>query len=227
MTAATITLNVGAGGEKPLVDTLTTVDGAAAPTGASVQMVKVGHGAPGDFKTASASSPLPVTGTVQMATLTKATQGATGVTTQDLKDAGRTRVSIVFQGVAPAVADTLLSLVKISNGAAAAAAVSVPVSAGKTLRIIAATLSIKSAAAAVAFATMTFRQNPAGATVIGSVSEFRIDVGNTAATIGASDKVEIVLPDGMEFSGTQTLGISLAAQAISNIISISLNGFEY
>lgn len=64
MTAATITLNVGTGGDKPLVDTLTTVDGATAPTGASAQMVKIGHGAASDFKTASAANPLPIGGTV-------------------------------------------------------------------------------------------------------------------------------------------------------------------
>ena len=62
MTAATITLNPGTGGGQPLVDTLATVDGGAAPAGSSVQMVKVGHGAASDFKTASAASPLPVYG---------------------------------------------------------------------------------------------------------------------------------------------------------------------
>lgn len=166
-------------------------------------------------------------GTIQQAALTKGTQGTTGVTTQDLKDAGRARVSVTFQASAPAVADTLLSLVKVTNGAAAAGATSIGVAAGKILRITSITLSIKANAAAAAFATLTFRQNPAGATVIGSVSECRMDVGNTAAVAGAADKVEVIFPDGMEFSGAQTFGCSLAAQAITNIISISINGFEY
>lgn len=164
---------------------------------------------------------------VALAAITKGTQGTTGATTQDLKDAGRARVSVTFQAVAPATADTLLSLVKVTNGVAAAGATSIGVTAGKTLRISSITLSIKANAAAAAFATLTFRQNPTGATVIGSVSECRVDVGNTAAVIGAADKVEVVFPDGMEFSGTQTFGCSLAAQAITNIISISINGFEY
>jgi hypothetical protein len=60
MAAATITLNPGAGGANPLVDTLATVDSGAAPASASVQMVKVGHGAAGDFKTASVTNPLPI-----------------------------------------------------------------------------------------------------------------------------------------------------------------------
>ena len=157
----------------------------------------------------------------------KGVQATTALATQDLKDSGRARVSITFMAVAPAVADTLLTLVKATNGVAAAGATSIGVAAGKTLRITSITFSIKANAAAAAFATLTFRQNPVGATAIGSVAEYRVDVGNTAATIGAADKVVVEFPDGMEFSGAQTLGISLAAQAITNIISISLNGFEY
>lgn len=159
--------------------------------------------------------------------ITKNTQGATGFTTQDLKDAGRSRVAVTFMAVAPAVADTLLNLIKVTNGVAAAGATSIGVTAGKTLRINSITFSIRANAAAAAFGTLTLRQNPAGATVLASVAEARLDVGNTAATIGASDKVEVIFPDGMEFSGTQTFGLSLAAQAITNIISISINGFEY
>jgi hypothetical protein len=59
MTAATTTLNPGVGGDKPLVDTLSTVDGGAAPASAIAQMVKVGFGTASDFKTASDSTPLP------------------------------------------------------------------------------------------------------------------------------------------------------------------------
>lgn len=157
----------------------------------------------------------------------KGAQGAFAVSSQDLKDAGRTRVSIVFQAVAPATADTLLSLVKVANGVAAAGVTSIGVTAGKVLRITAVSFSIKANAAAAAFATMTLRGNPTGATVIGSPSEMRLDLGNTAAVVGASDKVEAIIPDGMEWSGAQTLGISLAAQAVTNIMSISLHGFEY
>ena len=166
-------------------------------------------------------------GTVNPPAITKGTQGTIGTTTQDLKDSGRARVSITFLAVAPAVADTLLSLVKVTNGVAAAGAVSIGVASGKILRINTITFSIKANAAAAAFGTLSLRQNPAGATVIGSTVECRVDVWNTGATIGASDKVEIVFPDGIEFSGAQTLGVSLSAQAITNIISISINGFEY
>lgn len=60
MTASTVVLNVGTGGSQPLVDTLSTVDGATAPTDAVAQAVKIGYGATGDFKTVTLAQPLPV-----------------------------------------------------------------------------------------------------------------------------------------------------------------------
>ena len=171
----------------------------------------------------SDQSAIPVTGP----TLTKGTQGAQGFSVQSLTDAGRVRVSIIFQAVAPATADTLLSLVKVSDGVAAGASTSIAVTAGKRLRLTAIVLSVRAGAAAAAFATLTLRQNPVGATVLASQSEIRVDVGNTAAAIGASVQIVVPLPDGYEYSGTQTLGVSLAAQAITNIVSIALVGFEY
>jgi len=101
------------------------------------------------------------------------------------------------------------------------------VTGGKTLRIDEITFSLRAGAATAAFGTISLRQNPSGATVIGSQSELRVDVGNTEAVIGAARSVTVPIQNGLEFSGTQTLGISLAAQAITNIISITLSGFEY
>jgi len=87
MTTATITLNPGTGGDKPLVDTLTTVDGVAAPAGASVQFVKVGHGAASDFKTASAANPMPVAGAFFQATQPiSGTVAVSNMVTQGLTD---------------------------------------------------------------------------------------------------------------------------------------------
>jgi hypothetical protein len=171
---------------------------------------------------ASDQAALPVTAP----TITKGTQGANGFTTQDLKDAGRARVSIVFQGTG-AVADALLSLVKSTNGVAATGATTIPVAANKRLRITSMTFSVKANAAAAAFATFTLRINPAGAAIITSQSELRVDLGNTEAVAGAARAITIPFPDGFELSGTDQLAVSAAAQATTNILSVSLNGFEY
>lgn len=138
----------------------------------------------------------------------------------------RNRIEILFQAVAPAVSDTLLSLVKVTDGSAAAGATSIGVAAGKTLMITGYEFSIQAGAAAAAFGTLTLRSNPSGATVIGSQSWGRLDVGNTEATVGAARAIAFTFYDGIEFSGAQTLGASLAAQAVTNVVSVCLRGYE-
>jgi len=139
----------------------------------------------------------------------------------------RTRVSIIFQSTATATADTLLSLVKSTDGTPAGGATTIAVAANKILRITNMTFNVRAGAAAAAFATFTLRINPAGAAVIGSQSELRVSMGNTEAVIGAARFEDVTLPDGMEFTGTTQLAVSAIAQATTNILSVSLNGYEY
>jgi len=140
----------------------------------------------------------------------------------------RVRFSAVFQAVAPAVADTLLSLVAVRDGVAAAGATSLGVTASKTLRLSTLEFSLTANAAAAAFGTCTLRQNPSGATLIGSQSEGAWSVGNTEAVAGAARAIVVPLgDDGLELTGSMTFGISLSAQAVTNIISITARGYEY
>ena len=139
----------------------------------------------------------------------------------------RQRVSITYQGTASAVTDTLLTLVKTTNGTAAGGSTTVAVAANKVLRINSITFSLRAAAAAAAFATFNLRINPSGVAAIGSQSEFRVDLGNTENVIGGARSITIPLPDGFELSGTQQLGVSAAAQATTNILSVTLSGYEY
>lgn len=60
MTAATITLNPGTGGAQVLSDTLTTVNGAAAPSSAQAQVAKVGFGSADALQMVDASNGLPI-----------------------------------------------------------------------------------------------------------------------------------------------------------------------
>lgn len=138
----------------------------------------------------------------------------------------RNRIEILFQSTATATSDTLLSLVKVTDGIAAGGATSIAVAAGKTLVLTGCEFSVQAQAAAAAFATLTLRQNPSGATVIGSQSWGRFDLGNTENVAGAARAIQIPWPDGVEFSGAMTLGASLAAQATTNVISVCLRGYE-
>lgn len=60
MTAATTTLNPGTGGDKLLVDTLSTVDGSAAPTDARAQVTKLAFGVQGAARFVDETDGLPV-----------------------------------------------------------------------------------------------------------------------------------------------------------------------
>lgn len=140
--------------------------------------------------------------------------------------ASRQRVSIVFQSTATATPDTLLSLVKSTAGVAAGGATTIAVASGKTLRITSMTFSLQDGGAAASLATFNLRVNPAGAAVLGSQSEFRVDIA-TAALIGATGAINVPIPDGFELSGTQQLAVSCAASATTNILSVTLTGYEY
>jgi hypothetical protein len=138
----------------------------------------------------------------------------------------RSRIEILFQAVAPATAETLLTIVKVTDGVAAGGATSIGVASGKTLVLTSCEFSVQAAAAAAAFGTLNLRSNPAGAPIISSQSFGRIDVGNTEAVVGAARAIVVPFYDGIEFSGAQTLGVTLAAQAVTNVISICLRGYE-
>lgn len=147
---------------------------------------------------------------------------------QQIITPARTRVSIVFDSTATATADTLLSLIKRVDGSNPAGATTIAVTASKTLRITAMTFSVKSnAAVTAAFATFTLRINPAGAAVIGSQIEMRVDLGNTEAAVGAGRAITLVFPDGFELTGAHQLAVSVSAQATTNILSVALTGYEY
>lgn len=168
-----------------------------------------------------------VTGTVRGCTASRI--GSAPRTQKVLQgfDSARTRVVIKFEAVAPATADTLLSLVKQTAGVDAVGATSLGVTANKVLRITGGQFSVKSNAAAGAFGTITLRQNPSGATVIGSPSWGRFDVEITTAVANDASWVFFNFSEAQEFSGANTIGASLSAQAITNIISLVLHGYEY
>lgn len=144
-----------------------------------------------------------------------------------IKSETRDRVSILFHDVAPNTADALLSLIKVTNGVAAGGASSIGVATGKRLRITSMTFGIRAGAAAAAFAEFTLRVNPAGAAVIGSQRELRVPLGTTEATIGAARSVTVNFPEGFELAGASQLAISASAQAVTNVLSVALNGYEY
>jgi hypothetical protein len=159
--------------------------------------------------------------------ITKATQGSTGFTTQDLKDSGRVWVSITLTTNAPSTSDTLQNLVKNSDGTAAAGATTIAVTSGKRLRITAIHLATRATAASLPWAKAIIRCNPNGAVAIGSTAVMYITAGGTAAAIGNTASVTSNIPDGLEFSGTQQIGMSLSGNVATNVVDFMMVGYEY
>lgn len=173
-------------------------------------------------------------GTVQQAALTKGTQGATGVTTQDLKDAGRTPVT--YYSLIPVLAtatDTLQSLTGTKGGATVAAtATPAVVTTGKTLRIqrLWATYI---ATATTGYGLVRLRYNPAGVAALTSPVLLTLAIGSSApVTANSAASEDAPVPDGLELASGAGLGISVqgfaaATPAAVGYVLVGVSGYEY
>lgn len=177
---------------------------------------------------ASDQSAVPVT----PPTLTKATQGASGFSTQDLKDAGRVAITITaFQlaGIITTEALFAASLVRAADGVAAAAAAQHTVTAGKRLRIQQIAVTVKNTAAAAGTSKLALRYRPAGGTVAITDSIVAIlDIGsNNATAANYIGPYLMQIPDGFELVGGATFGFTNLSSAVTMLHTITLMGFEY
>lgn len=160
-------------------------------------------------------------------TLTKSTQGATGVSTQDLKDAGR--VSKVFQATAVAgvVAETLLTLVMLSDLAAAAGATSYTVTSGKRLRLTGLFVTWRNNTAAAGGVTIRVRAIAVAPAVIGSACIATANATTSLATIGSGGSAFATFPEGFELPAGA--GVGVTQQAVTAVVGfdVQLVGYEY
>jgi hypothetical protein len=163
-------------------------------------------------------------------TLTKGSQGATGLSTQDLKDAGRTLFSAatVIGGVTAVSTEALLSLVATRAGVAAGGATTQAVTAGKALRVTGIIASVRSSAATVLSGRVALRMNPSGAVTATSPIIAILSMTQQAAALAeAGDTCVLPLPDGLEFSGTQQIGLTQVCSGTGGVVYASILGFEY
>lgn len=166
--------------------------------------------------------------------LTKGTQGATGFTTQDLKDAGRS-VNNLFM-VLPIVTtatDALQSLTGFA-GTAAVAATTTPavVTTAKTRRLDSITITYVAIATAGS-AKVTLRAQAAGVVTITSPIVAVWVVGGPAAVAGVATTTLIDFPNGMEFAASTGLGVSIVGLGATQVAAavgyaqVAITGTEY
>jgi hypothetical protein len=166
-------------------------------------------------------------------TLTKGTQGATGFSVQDLKDAGRTPVNYCAVAAAAGATgvETLITLTKSSGTAAATTGTSFVITAGKKFRIMSITFATRGhATATIQTTTFSLRINTAGAIVVGSAMRLMGRCA-TPATASAWDRLALAFGDGWEIDGDGTLQFGVTANAVfvtnAPTWDVCIAGFEF
>jgi hypothetical protein len=174
----------------------------------------------------------PVIGTFWQATqpvsvpsITKGTQGSTGITVQNLKDAGRTAVTFFLDDISGSLTEVLATMSITKGAVAQTPATSYTVTAGKTLRLSSINLSVRSSTNAAQMSKIRIRTAASGITATSPVILNFIGEAPAAATQSQSVGFE----DGYEVAG----GTQIAISHIENItpastqLTVCLVGYEY
>lgn len=180
----------------------------------------------------------PVSGTVTITppTLTKGTQGSTGLSIQDLKDAGRTTLAMTSEFTFAQTSETLLTMTLSSNSGATTTFSSRVITSGKRLRLQTAVLEVEGLGSGTApqRAYLRMKSNTAGATTTSSPLQQVFGCGVTTAIVKASNTCMVDFPDGFELAGdgTATFGFSLetpdwVVTTATGRAKITVIGFEY
>jgi hypothetical protein len=177
-------------------------------------------------------------GTVDIATAAataKATQGANGVPTQDLKDAGRSARTIFLDSFAvAATAETLMTMSYSTDNGTATTGTSYNVTAGKRLRIQQILVSLHTIAGNTTAVTVIVRVrvNNGGAGIVTSPIQMVVPVQGVAAANQAGIPVDIPIPDGWEFVAGAGIAVTVAcpgfvATTAAPKVDISITAYEY
>lgn len=207
----------------------TGLNGGVPATGEEVQRIKVSFGSAGFSRDVDAANPLPVV----QAALTKSVQGSAGVTTQDLKDAGRVGLAFTcYQAAGVITAEALFAAASFSrsaDGAAAATGQQFTVTAGKRFRVQAIIIEIKNTAAAAFTSKLVLRYLGAGGTILNSSPILGMwDLGsNNAVAANYVGPVVLPIPDGMELISSSTFGFTNLSNAVTALHTITMLGYEY
>lgn len=198
------------------------VNNAGVDAGADQQVVSLADSAGNLLGTASA--PVPV-GQV----LTKGTQGAFGVTSQDLKDSGRTAIVLSATAITSATAVALFTF-NIWKAGVVSSAAQYQVTAGKTFRIQGIQFGARFAtpSTTVTFATARFdiRTLTASGT-LAVTSPLLYGDTKMAAANAATPNSDLAIPDGLELPSGFVIGASHVDSAATLLLDVLIVGYEY
>lgn len=162
-------------------------------------------------------------------TLTKGTQGATGFSTQNLKDAGRTFVVCNAVAVTLVTTEALLSMTCNKGGTNQGASTTYTVTSGKTFRLTSVYQSTLNLTTATLLAVDTFVRSAgacsASSPIVGYVGT---RMPPATATLNAGSTGAQQFPDGVEIAAAQQICVSQVSRNTANgNVTMILTGFEY
>jgi hypothetical protein len=180
----------------------------------------------------------PVSGTVTITppTLTKGTQGATGLSVQELKDAGRSCLAMTAEFAFAQTAETLLTMTLSVDGAATSTFSSRAITSGKKFRLQSVTIEVESLGSGTApqRAYLRLRRNTAGATTASSALQAVWGCVNNTAIVKSAAFMDYEVPDGLEMNGdgTATFGFTLetpdwVSSTATGRAKMTMIGFEF
>jgi hypothetical protein len=168
-------------------------------------------------------------------TLTKGTQGATGYTVQELKDAGRVSVMYTASVASTATAETLITITKSVGLAATTTCSSCSITTGKKFRIQAISIAARnSTGTTTSNVTINLRAAVAGATTASSPLQAHWVV-NLPAAASSAFVPSFLIPDAFEIDSngaTNTWGLTIThpqwvTGSVVATFDITVVGYEY
>jgi hypothetical protein len=169
-------------------------------------------------------------------TLTKGTQGATGFSTQDLKDAGRVPIALTIEVAGAATSEALATVTESRSGGATATFTSKVITSGKKIRFQSVAMEVESLGSGTApqRVWLRLRVNTAGATTASSPQQSVWSCVNNFAAAKSGTVAVYSVPDGLEFTGdgTATYGLTLTfpdwvTSTATVQVKITVIAFEY
>jgi hypothetical protein len=162
-------------------------------------------------------------------TLTKGTQGATGFSVQNLRDAGRTSVHLTAEAVAGATSEALITLTQSKGLAATSTGTNYTVTAGKTLRLTSLTVSWIATTTTANTARVRIRAAVSGAVTTSSPLQHSFRLAWESATFIANEgkTVEKAWPEGIDIPAGATIGVTHQEAVANGTLDVSLTGYEF
>lgn len=163
----------------------------------------------------------PISGAVSVSNL-PATQ-----TTREVTNTGRATVALTYTATATTTDTVVGALIKSMAGVAAAGAQSIQVTVGKTLRLLAANMQIRTTTAALPWSVVTLRLSATTTCAVTSSVLAYLAAGGTAATIGNVGQFSTQFPEGLDVPTGSSVCISVSGNVATNVITFSAQGFEF